>query len=182
MLREDPMQPMRGLLIRSGRLFKSVKETEVVCLSALPDVYLPCPAHCMPRHTLGARLVVFRPRHVSHVFTLRSLAQILCAVVVAATVDMIKTFTRPPTMGHGPHNAMGAQDAPINTYGAITQRQSSGALPCFHPLRCVSPIQSACRSVISKQLMQPGYSDLSVHSYGIAVFLSCRKEVGNGFA
>ena len=182
MLREDPMQPLRGLLIRSGRLFKSVKETEVVCLSALPDVYLPFPAHCMPRHTLGARLVVFRPRHVSHVFTLRSLAQILCAVVVAATVDMIKTFTRPPTMGHGPHNAMGAQDAPINTYGSIAQRQSSGALSSFHPLRCVYPIQSASRGIISKQFTQSSDSDLSVHSYGIAVFLSCRKEVGNGFA
>jgi len=181
-LREDPMQPLRGLLIRGGSLFNGVKKAEITVLSVLLYVRLPFPAARVPRHPLGSRLVVFRPRYISHVLALRSFAQILYAVVVAATVDVVKTFTRPPTMGHGPHNSMGAQDAPINTYGAITQRQSSGALPCFHPLRCVSPIQSACRSVISKQLMQPGYSDLSVHSYGIVVFLSCRKEVGNGFA
>ncbi len=182
MLREDPMQSLRGLLIRSGRLFYGVKKAEISVLSVLLYVRLPFLARCMPRHALGSRLVVSRARHIGHVFTLRSFTQILYAVVVAAAVDMIKALTRPTAMRHGPHDAVCAQNTPVDTYDPITQRQRPCAPPCFHPLRGAVPIQSACRGVIPKQGMQSGDRDFSVHMYGIPNFLSCRKEVGNGFA
>jgi hypothetical protein len=49
-------------------------------------------------------------------------------------------------------------------------------------LRGAVPIQSACCGIISEQGTQSGDRNLSVHMYGISGFLSCRKEVGNGFA
>jgi len=159
-------------LIRRCGLFKSFKETKVVLLPRFLNVCLPLSAACMPRHAFDAGFISFQSRHVGHVFTLRSFAQVLYTVVVAATVNMIKPFTGPPAVYHSPRNTMRAQHTSINTYSPVPYRQRPRAFACFHPLRCMPPIKNSCFSVVPKQRMQSGDSD----------FLRRCKEVCYGVA
>lgn len=157
MLREAPMMLTSGLAICCRCIFDAVKKAEVVFTFVLLQMRLPFLRACMPRNTLGTSFVCRKARHISHVFALRSFPQIFKTVVVAVTIDMVKTFPGPSTVHHRPHNSMSTQYGTINADNPIAQRKRTRPRIFLCPPRRMPPIQMAGRPVISKYFVQPIY-------------------------